>query len=163
MRHDSFVGPTDILRLRRRPARGQVTPDVVRCLLTKKGVRMITAEQLASCSFCLKAHTEVGTLVAGPGVYICDECVDLSSQLVASKPKSGKPTTVQRIAPWDAEAGVDAVLTSLPRVAQAGRQADYILTQYVRKARELGATWAAIGEALGMARQSAWERFSGEE
>lgn len=124
---------------------------------------MATTELLASCSFCLKAHTDVETLVAGPGVYICDECVGLSSQLVASKPKSSKPRAVQRVAPWDAEAGLEAVLASLPRVAQAGNQAEYILTQYVRKARQLGATWAAIGRALGTARQSAWERFSGEE
>ena len=27
----------------------------------------------------------------------------------------------------------------------------------------LGATWARIGETLGMSRQSAWERFAGEE
>jgi hypothetical protein len=33
----------------------------------------------------------------------------------------------------------------------------------VRRARALGATWARIGDALGMTRQSAWERFSGEE
>ena len=124
---------------------------------------MTTVEQTASCSFCLKAHTDVGTLVAGPGVYICDECVALSSQLIASKPESSKPRPVQRIAPWDAEAGLDAVLASLPRVAQAGKQAEYVLTQYVCKARDLGATWAVIGQALGMARQSAWERFSGEE
>jgi hypothetical protein len=87
--------------------------------------------------------------------------VALSSELIASKPKWSKPEPVQRIAPWDAEVGLDTVLASLPRVSQAGDQADYVLTQYVRKARELGATWAAIGEALGMARQSAWERFSG--
>jgi hypothetical protein len=124
---------------------------------------MTTTELLTSCSFCLKAYTEVGTLVAGPGVYICDECVALCSQLMASKPKSNKSKPVPRIAPWEAEAGLDAVLASLPRVAQAGNQAEYTLTQYVRKARQLGATWAAVGQALGMARQSAWERFSGEE
>lgn len=124
---------------------------------------MTTVEQTASCSFCLKAHTDVATLVAGPGVYICDACVALSSQLIASKPKSRKPRPAQRIAPWDAEAGLDAVLASLPRVSQAGRQAEYLLTQYVRKAHDLGASWSAIGQALGMARQSAWERFSGEE
>lgn len=124
---------------------------------------MPTVEHLASCSFCLKAHTDVGTLVAGPGVYICDECVALSSHLIASKPKSGRSKPVQRIAPWDAEAGLDAVLASLPRVSRAGEQAEYILAQYVRKARALGGTWAAIGQALGMARQSAWERFSGED
>lgn len=124
---------------------------------------MMTAKELlASCSFCLKAYTDVRTLVAGPGVYICDECVALCSQLIASKPKSNKSKPVQRIAPWEAEAGLEAVLSSLPRVARAGNQAEYTLTQYVRKAHQLGATWAAIGQALGMARQSAWERFSGE-
>lgn len=124
---------------------------------------MATVEETASCSFCLKAHTDVGTLVAGPGVYICDECVALAGQLIASKPRPSKRRPVQHIAPWDAEAGLDAVLASLPRVSQAGKQAEYVLTQYVRRARDLGATWAAIGRALGMARQSAWERFSGEE
>lgn len=122
---------------------------------------MTTTEPPASCSFCLKAHTDVDTLVAGPGVYICNECVALSSELVAGKRSRGR--RVQRIAPWDAEAGLDAVVASLPRVAQAGSQAEYILTRYVQKARELGATWAAIGDALGMARQSAWERFAGRD
>ena len=124
---------------------------------------MTSTELVASCSFCLKAYTDVGTLVAGPGVYICNECVALGSQLIASKPKSVEPKPVQRIAPWEAEAGLDAVLGSLPRVAQAGNQAEYTLTQYVRKARQLGATWALIGQALGMTRQSAWERFSWKE
>ncbi|HZD65849.1 MAG TPA: ClpX C4-type zinc finger protein [Acidimicrobiales bacterium] len=124
---------------------------------------MTTTELLASCSFCLKAYTDVGTLVAGPGVYICDGCVALCGQLIAGKPRSAEPGTVHHIAPWEAEAGLDAILASLPRVAQAGDQAEYALTQYVRKARQLGATWAVIGQALGMARQSAWERFSGEE
>jgi hypothetical protein len=123
---------------------------------------MTTTELLASCSFCLKEYTDVTTLVAGPGVYICDECVALCSQLIASKPKSVESRPVQRIAPWEAEAGLDAVLASLPRVAQAGNQAEYALTQYVRKARQLGASWAAIGQALGVTRQSAWERFSSE-
>jgi hypothetical protein len=136
-----------------------------------------TTDVVASCSFCTKACTQVRTLVAGPGVYICDECVSLCSVLIADKPPTATPATrasraragsaeveqAGRIAPWDAEPDLDAVLASLPRVALAGRQAEYTLTQYVRKARELGATWASIGRALGMARQSAWERFSGEE
>jgi ATP-dependent protease Clp ATPase subunit len=121
---------------------------------------MTTTGSLASCSFCLKPHTDVGTLVYGPGVYICDECVALCTHVIASKPKSKGS---QRIAPWDAEAGLDAVLASLPRVARAGKQAEHILTQYVRKARQLGATWAVIGQTLRVTRQSAWERFSGED
>jgi hypothetical protein len=34
------------------------------------------------------------------------------------------------------------------------------LRQTVSQARMRGATWAEIGEALGIARQSAWERFA---
>ena len=41
---------------------------------------------ITSCSFCLKPDGEVARLVAGPGVYICNECVDLCSQIIASPP-----------------------------------------------------------------------------
>jgi ClpX C4-type zinc finger len=123
----------------------------------------MATEELATCSFCLKPSTEVGTLVAGPGVFICDECLGLCNQLIPERPGPKGRAPVRRFAPWDAESGLDAVLAALPRVAQAGNQAEYTLTRYVRKARELGATWAVIGQSLGMTRQSAWERFSGEE
>ena len=36
-----------------------------------------TRERNVCCSFCGKSQSEVGRLIAGPGVYICDECVDL--------------------------------------------------------------------------------------
>ena len=121
---------------------------------------MATTAPPASCSFCLKPHTDVRTLVFGPGVYICDECVALSSQLIANRPVPDQTSPAPRIAPWEAEAGLDAVLASLPRVARSKSQAEHILTQYVRRARQLGASWADIGRALGMTRQSAWERFS---
>ena len=48
-------------------------------------------------------------------------------------------------------------------MAAAGTQVESNLSRFVMRARELGATWAAIGSSLGMTRQSAWERFSGEE
>lgn len=57
---------------------------------------MTTTTLIAWCSFCLKAHTDVGTLVAGPGVYICDECVSLCSQVIASKPRSVDSKPVER-------------------------------------------------------------------
>src|SRR5689334_14906466 len=43
-----------------------------------------TEEVIASCSFCGKSNTEVRTLIAGPGVFICNECVDLSVSIVAA-------------------------------------------------------------------------------
>lgn len=35
-----------------------------------------------TCSFCGKNETEVSKLVAGPRVYICDECVAVASRLM---------------------------------------------------------------------------------
>jgi ATP-dependent protease Clp ATPase subunit len=125
-----------------------------------------TAERpaVAACSFCLKPGTEVATLVAGPGVYICDECVALSAQLIDSKPVAeNKPAPAPQVAGWDLVNNVEEVLAALPRMAAVRGQVEQTLTGWVRRARVLGATWARIGEALGMTRQSAWERFSGEE
>jgi ATP-dependent Clp protease ATP-binding subunit ClpX len=34
------------------------------------------------CSFCGKAQEQVKRLVAGPGVYICDECIELCSEII---------------------------------------------------------------------------------
>ena len=34
------------------------------------------------CSFCGKAKCDVAKLVAGPGVYICNECVGLCSEII---------------------------------------------------------------------------------
>jgi len=39
---------------------------------------------------------------------------------------------------------------------------DKLIHQTVQDARQQGCTWAEIGHALGMSKQSAWERFSGE-
>ena len=41
-----------------------------------------TEDVIASCSFCGKPNTAVRKLVAGPGVYICNECVELSASIV---------------------------------------------------------------------------------
>ena len=38
------------------------------------------------CSFCGKDKTQVEKLVAGPGVYICDECIRLCSEVLVGEP-----------------------------------------------------------------------------
>ena len=115
---------------------------------------------VVACSFCLKPKTEVRRLVAGPGVFICDGCVALCALLV-----DGPPSPAPHLAAWE---------HAMQRRRGAGQPApdkrprrsyrwSSIWRAGVHKARALGATWARIGEALGMTRQSAWERFSGEE
>lgn len=58
--------------------------------------------------------------------------------------------SVRQLAPWERIDDVDVVLANLPRVATAGAQVEVTLTEWVRRGRELGATWERIGDALGM-------------
>ena len=55
---------------------------------------MARASNLTMCSFCGKSHSEVKKLIAGPGVYICNECVGVCSDILEkelrSTPKKGK-------------------------------------------------------------------------
>ena len=43
---------------------------------------MARAKNLTMCSFCGKSHSEVKKLIAGPGVYICNECIDVCSTIL---------------------------------------------------------------------------------
>jgi ATP-dependent Clp protease ATP-binding subunit ClpX len=38
--------------------------------------------ELLQCSFCGKSQKQVKRLIAGPGVYICDECIDLCNEII---------------------------------------------------------------------------------
>lgn len=50
-------------------------------------------ERVVRCSFCGKTQDEVARLIAGPGVYICDECIDLCIDIIEGTPPgaSAKP------------------------------------------------------------------------
>ena len=97
-------------------------------------------------------------MVGGPGVYICNECVDPCGQIIRDPPSLPPGLTS-----WEEQLDLAGVLASLPRMAVAGEQVERTLSHWVHRARALGATWAVVGVSLGMTRQSAWERFSGEE
>ena len=42
------------------------------------------------CSFCGKSQHEVSNLIAGPTVFICDECVDLCVDIIKEENKNEK-------------------------------------------------------------------------
>ena len=44
--------------------------------------------KLLYCSFCGKSQHEVRKLIAGPTVFICDECVDLCNDIIEEEIKS---------------------------------------------------------------------------
>src|ERR1700719_503279 len=56
---------------------------------------MARPANITLCSFCGKSHAEVKKLIAGPGVFICDNCVVLCKQVLdkelASQAKKHKP------------------------------------------------------------------------
>jgi len=64
------------------------------------------------CSFCGKTQDQVKRLVAGPGVYICDECIELCSEIIGEEFEDN---------------GVDIQLEDIPKPAEIKN----ILDQYV--------------------------------
>ena len=106
------------------------------------------------CSFCIKDQEAVAKLIAGPGVYICNECVDLCNLIIAEPaPKVGG---------WDGQPD-DELLASLARIQAVVSQVDAAVHEHVSILRARGISWTRIGEALGVSKQAAWERFSGED
>ncbi len=49
-------------------------------------------EKRVSCSFCYKTQDQVEKLIAGPNVYICNECIDLCCSIIDSEPGHRKHT-----------------------------------------------------------------------
>jgi hypothetical protein len=111
--------------------------------------------QTACCSFCTKDKDAVAKLIAGPGVYICNECVGLCDLILAEEPAPG-------FVSWD-EHPDDEMLASLARIQASALQADAAVHDHVAVLRERGISWTRIGQALGVSKQAAWERFSGED
>ncbi|MFT3916140.1 MAG: ClpX C4-type zinc finger protein [Anaeromyxobacteraceae bacterium] len=74
-------------------ARGLLTSEDVLGLAEQVMVKAKTAEPprpppdraSLTCSFCAKSGTEVGRMVSGPEVHICDECIRLASELIAEQ------------------------------------------------------------------------------
>lgn len=107
------------------------------------------------CSFCLKAAAEVKKMVAGHGrIFICDECVAVSSEFMTR----GTSTRVKRQPIL--EQPTERLLALLRPIEETVEGKSNQLQSVVEALRSREVSWAGIGEALGISRQSAWERFS---
>ena len=51
--------------------------------------RLGESSELLKCSFCGKSQKQVKKLIAGPGVYICDDCIDLCNEIIDEDVRSG--------------------------------------------------------------------------
>ncbi|MGI8493661.1 MAG: ClpX C4-type zinc finger protein [Acidimicrobiales bacterium] len=104
------------------------------------------------CSFCRRDHDHVATLVAGPGVYICGDCVGLAKRAIEGK-------AIPDFAGW-ASMGDDGLLASLVAAKAIADRVDDAVGELVAVLRERGVTWERIGETLGVSRQAAWQRYA---
>lgn len=115
-------------------------------------------ENVFRCSFCTKSSAEVAKLVAGPGVYICDACIGLCNDVLAAHTHTtGAPA--EWVPPW-ASLSDEELLAALAGLAASVDRVETSLVAWIGQLRERGVSWARIGAALGMTRQSAWERFA---
>ena len=67
-------------------------------------------EKSVRCSFCNKAQSDVKTLIAGPGVYICDECINLCQTIVNSEGDALKEDKAKSFASLKKPAEIKALL-----------------------------------------------------
>ncbi|MDO5533838.1 MAG: ATP-dependent Clp protease ATP-binding subunit ClpX [Propionibacteriaceae bacterium] len=59
--------------------------------------RMGESSDLLKCSFCGKSQKQVKKLIAGPGVYICDECIDLCNEIIEEELAEGGEFTFDEL------------------------------------------------------------------
>jgi hypothetical protein len=103
------------------------------------------------CSFCGEPETKVEKLLGGASGYICDVCVGVCNSILDTVPCG--------FAGWDSLTDERLLEALRPAAATVDACRDVLQTQ-VRVLRERDVSWTAIGSALGISRQAAWERFS---
>jgi ATP-dependent protease Clp ATPase subunit len=116
-----------------------------------------TPKRVYRCSFCGKSQTEVKTLVAGPGVFICDECVELAQTVIDRPQPPAAPQAPNPLLPDSA--ATENLLKTLAGYNGAFERIDSAMQDVVDILRDRAVSWAQIGQALAVSRQAAWKRF----
>jgi hypothetical protein len=119
-----------------------------------------TPKRLYHCSFCRKSQIEVKTLVSGPGVFICDECVQACEAIVAKNAATRRKQRGTQSPLLPDNAPTEKLLKTLAGYNGAIESVGTGMQNVVDILREREVSWAAIGDALGVSRQAAWKRFA---
>jgi predicted DNA-binding transcriptional regulator AlpA len=91
----------DLVRSRTGLGQVDLVAQVERLLSADGGMQLADAAEddgPLRCSFCGQGRDEVRKLIAGPGMYICDQCVDLCNRIIAgTESEPARPSVADRI------------------------------------------------------------------
>ena len=115
-------------------------------------------EAVASCSFCGKPDTAAQRLVAGPGVFICNQCVELSASVIEEASRSTPEESAQRRSRYY-DLPTDDILALLPLLVRSADRVERELAGWITRLRERGTGWQVIADAAGLDSDAARRRF----
>jgi ribosomal protein L37AE/L43A len=113
---------------------------------------------IAYCSFCGKPNTTVERLVAGAGVYICNECVELSAAIVEDAARTTSEESSRRRSQYHHRSTGD-ILAMLPALVRSADRVEAELAGWINRLTERGTDWQTIAGAAGMSVDAARQRF----
>lgn len=116
------------------------------------------AEIVAFCSFCGKPNTAVARLVAGPGVFICDQCVELSTAVIADAGQSTSEESSRRLSAYR-DRSTEDILAIIPALVRSADRIESELAGWISRLRERGTGWETIAGAAGVSTEAARQRF----
>lgn len=114
----------------------------------------------------VEKRREIRIIRKGPGDVVVSEDIDIDVERFIEEKELADGTWVMKVRiPKVGSRTAEDTGSLGPAAGVSGAIGDLQgkLSELVRQARTDGYTWTQIGAALGMSKQAAWERFSGEE
>ncbi len=107
--------------------------------------------ELLKCSFCGKTQKQVKKLIAGPGVYICDECIDLCNEIIEEElTEPAETPTGELPRPREIYAFLDDYIVGQDRAKKILSVAVY---NHYKRVRSVGTSTVA-GETVELAKSN---------